>query len=104
MDHTVDVQPISVSVEVAKADVQFIDFQLNATDGYVQVLRYDKNDRFIDTTVVHIPPDIYSQWGTDDSIIIDYALEQLKMKELEHTVTKKPESSTTNKSRRSQKR
>lgn len=91
--HTIDVSPVSVSCQVEKVDIQFVDFQLNATEGTVQVNRYTKNSRFVDSMAVTIPQDIYAKWGTDDTIIVDYVLQQLKMDRLNPPIIKKQDTS-----------
>ncbi len=75
----IDVVPVSVSLNIEKVDVQCINFQLNATEGRVQVVRYTGTNKFVDTQIVVIPTEVYSTWGTDDNAIIDYALQQLGM-------------------------
>jgi hypothetical protein len=75
----IDVAPVSVSLDITKVHVLCSNFELNATEGSVQVVRYTANDRFVDTQIVLIPSEVYVNWGTDDNVIIDYALQQLGM-------------------------
>lgn len=52
-------------------------FEFNATEGTVYVTMYTADMKFVERQSVHIPEDIYSQWESDDSFIINYTLEQL---------------------------
>lgn len=59
--------------------VQMLDFQLNAVDGNVLVYIYDKDDFKIDCRRLYIPPDVWTEWGTDDDFLIDYCIQTLGM-------------------------
>lgn len=76
------VTPTPVTMEVTQITVTMRNFELNATEGSAVVVRYDKDNRFVDTKEVPIPPNIYASWGTDDSVIVNYVLGKLSMTQL----------------------
>ena len=92
------VSPTPVTMEVTQITVTMRNFELNATEGSAVVVRYDKDNRFVDTKEIPIPPNIYTSWGTDDTVIINYVLEKMSMTQVGiiKRSTPKPTSTTTN--------
>lgn len=74
--------PIDKTFTEIKVIAEFANFQLGATEGDMYITFYDINNTFVERKIVHIPPEIYSQWGTDDNFIIDYAFSQLGVERL----------------------
>jgi hypothetical protein len=68
---------ISVTQTATQADIQLIDFQLNAIEGNASVVLMDTTGRAVKSLVIRIPPDIYSQWQADDNFIVNYILQRL---------------------------
>lgn len=63
--------------QATKIQLTVPSFQLNETEMDVYATLYSADDRFVDTKTVHIPPDVYTKWGTDDGFIEDYVIAQL---------------------------
>lgn len=74
--------PVEKTILETKVLLDFPIFQLNATEADIYATFYDSNDIFVERKIVHIPPEIYIQWGTDDNFIIDYAFSQLGVERL----------------------
>lgn len=63
------------SIEYIKV---FIDnFQLNSVDCTCSVYEYDKNDMLLNVHRVYIEPELYVEWGTNDTYIVDIVLDKL---------------------------
>lgn len=73
----IELEPYPIDTSIDYVRIYIENFQLNAIEGWVNVYEYDKNDKFINVSRVYIPPDVYSEWATDDNYIIEYALDQL---------------------------
>jgi len=83
MDSFIDVQPCTLPAPVVtKVQIRMPNFSLLATETDVSVMMYSANDQFVKGVLVHIPADIYSQWGTDDNFIVDYVLSELGLERL----------------------
>lgn len=73
----IQIVPIPTTFVVTHVRISLSPFSLFATETTASVDYMINEDRAIDRKVVHIPPDIYAYWGTDDTFIVDYVLEQL---------------------------
>jgi hypothetical protein len=76
--YDVEIQPYSIQYNIVKIKF-YMNYIFNATDCNVSVQLIDDTDRILDAKYVHIPPEIYSQWTDDDSVILNYIYEQLNM-------------------------
>lgn len=79
MDHQdmIEVPPVEHPQKITKIQLSVPQFVLNATEMDVYVSMFTEQMKFVDSALIHIPPDIYKNWGTDDSHIVDYVLSQL---------------------------
>lgn len=78
-DESIHVDPVSQTKQITKIQLSIPQFVLNATEMDVYVTMFTEEMRFVDSTLVHIPPDVYAEWGKDDSHIVDYVLNQLNV-------------------------
>jgi hypothetical protein len=74
--------PVEKTTLETKVLLDFPIFQLNATEADIYVTFYDSNDIFVERKIVHIPPEIYAQWGTDDDFLVDYVFSELNIQRL----------------------
>lgn len=73
----ISIEPFPAMFMATQVEVTMPLFSLNATDGTVLVDLYTTEQRVIERKTVYVPPDIYSQWGSDDNFIIDYVLNEI---------------------------
>lgn len=78
MSDIVNVDSFPSTKVVTKIQLSVPQFVLNATEMDVYVAMYTEEMQFVESSLIHIPPDIYKDWGADDSHIINYVLSQLK--------------------------
>lgn len=78
-DQSIAVEPVTKTQQIARIQLSVPQFVLNATEMDVYVTMYTSEMRFVDSQMVHIPPDVYSEWGQDDSHIVNYVLSQLNL-------------------------
>lgn len=90
MDHHIDVDPISQTRKITKIQLSVPQFLFNATEMDVYVTMYTEDMQFVNSQLVHIPPDIYKNWGTDDNYIINYVLQQIQIALSPQTSTTTP--------------
>ena len=76
---SVFVEPITKTRQITKIQLSVPQFVLNATEMDVYVTMFTDNMEYVESAMVHIPPDIYKDWGTDDSHIVHYVLSQLRL-------------------------
>lgn len=76
----VNVSPVTVAHTIQSVEIRFDEFALKATKGACTVL-YLSDHRVVKIERVEIPEDVYTSWGTDDQVIIDYVLSQLNLME-----------------------
>lgn len=76
---TVDPATVTKSDVVTKIRLTIPHFFLNATTMDVFVGMFTADDKFVDNRMIHVPEDIYKEWGNDDNYIIDYVVSQLKL-------------------------
>ena len=78
MDTQVDITPVPLpNPVVTSVRMSMINYVLHATEFDVMAYSQDSSGRAVGSQMVHIPPEICSQWGTDDDFIVDYVLQQL---------------------------
>jgi hypothetical protein len=91
----IPVDPVAKTKTATKIQISVPQFVLNATEMDVYVTFYTENMQFVDSALVHIPPDVYKDWEADDNHIVDYVISTLKLhnrsasKSLADTVTDK---------------
>lgn len=73
----IEIQPFTKESIVTKVSIELPSFALNATETTAHVTMFTAETRFVEVRTVNIPPEIYSEWGTDDNFIIDYVLTEL---------------------------
>ena len=76
-DSKVPIVPFPLNNSIAYVRVSVENFQLHATDCWLQVFEYDADDKFLNMSRVYVPPEIYSEWGTQDDYLVEFALDQL---------------------------
>lgn len=76
---TVDPATVTKSDVVTKIRLTIPHFFLNATTMDVFVSMFTADDKFVDNRMIHVPEDIYKEWGKDDNHIVDYVLSQLNI-------------------------
>lgn len=74
---TIPILPKEKSLVATRVSVRMLNFELNATEGSIEITLTTESYTTIEKRSVYIPPEIYSQWGQSDDFIIDYALQQL---------------------------
>lgn len=72
----VNIEPLSQSI--TQVQIRVIDFNLMATSCVCEVA-YMSESVCVRVEKVDIPEEIYTQWGTDDSVIVNYVLQQLNL-------------------------
>lgn len=75
----IDIQPFTKQSIVTKVSVDLPSFTLNATETTAHITMFTEETRFVEAKTVHIPPEIYSEWGQDDNFIVDYVLTELSL-------------------------
>lgn len=75
----IKVQPYIVDPRIVSIKIYVEDFYLNRHECWCLVYQYDKEKILIATTRVHVPPEIYLEWGTNDSYIEDWVIDQMGM-------------------------
>lgn len=76
----VDIEPYPINPEIKYILLHVDNFQLGADDGWVSVIEYDKNDKFLNMTRVYLPHEVYSEWACDDDYIVEYCMDYLGFK------------------------
>lgn len=74
----VNISPVDIISTATKVEIVMIGFSLKATSGMCDVMFYN-DTRSIKTERIIIPEDVYSIWGSDDQVIIDYVLNTLDL-------------------------
>jgi hypothetical protein len=77
METIIPVSPVEMTRTCRKVRMTINNFQLNATDCTVSVIKYDENEQFLENVGVYISPEEYSEWGRDDTYIINLVLEKI---------------------------
>lgn len=75
----ITVDPVPKTQQITKIQLSVPQFVLNATEMDVYVAMFTDEMRYVESAMVHIPPEVYKDWGTDDNHIIDYVLSQLNV-------------------------
>ena len=77
MSEAIPITPYPINRNINYLKIFIDDFQLNAMDGSASVYEYDSNDLLLNVHRVHIPPDTWKAWSSDDNFIVDYILDIL---------------------------
>lgn len=77
MQAYIPIAPFSVTKQATKMQLTIPSFQLNETEMDVYATLYSADDRLVDTRTIHVPPDVYAKWGTDDNYIVNYVVSQI---------------------------
>lgn len=79
----IDIIPVVTTKTCKKVDISFLTSRFQPPYTAMVVFEIEGDGGDSDNSLpsnkikyVDIPQDIYAQWGTDDSFIIDYVLEQ----------------------------
>ena len=72
-----NIVPTETTQVCNRIQITMDDFKLKATTGACRVFFYNSNDTVIKVERVEIPEEVYTNWGTDDQVIIDYVLNAL---------------------------
>jgi ABC-type antimicrobial peptide transport system permease subunit len=71
------IAPFAVTKQATKIQLMIPSFELNETVMDVYVMLSTDDGRVVDSRTVHIPPDVYAKWGTDDDYIVNYVASQV---------------------------
>lgn len=77
----IDIVPVITSTTYTKVDISFLTSRFQPPYTAMVIFQLNEEVQNSDSPshtkikYVDIPQDIYAQWGTDDSFIIDYVLE-----------------------------
>lgn len=71
----IDPYPVNPNIQYIRMGID--DFKLGASDCWVIVKEYDKDDFFLNLTRVYIPPEVYAEWSRDDDYIMDYVMDHI---------------------------
>lgn len=75
----IDIMPYNIDPSIHSIRIFIDNFQLGSPDCWCCVYQYDINDKLIMMTRVYVPPDVYSEWGTNDDFIEDWVMDYLGM-------------------------
>lgn len=75
----VQISPTTIAQTASNLEITMPEFKLGDTEGTARVIFLTSEGAAADIKYIHIPPDVYSQWGTDDSFIVNYVLEMLNL-------------------------
>lgn len=78
----IEISPIPQTREIAKVQISASQFVLNAKNMDVTAIMYTSDNQFVKAQTVHIPDDVYAEWGQNDDHIVDYVLTQLGIHKL----------------------
>lgn len=73
----VKIKPKDFSKEATQVEIEVRGFKLNSKTGTAIVIFKDSEDKELKRERVEIPEDVFSTWGTDDSVIQNYVFAQL---------------------------
>ena len=84
MNTTTQIKPIQAGFPLQEATSIFVSVNvvLGATTSTSYWVLQNANNGQIATGNLEIPESIHSQWGTDDSFVLDYILETLNLEKL----------------------
>ena len=77
MSDAIPIQPYIINRSIDYVKVYIDNFELLATTGSATIYEYDASDTLLNVSRVPIPPEIWTEWATDDYFIIDYVLDTL---------------------------
>lgn len=78
----INIEPYTVAHTGTKVEVTMPQFELGATDGYAYAHIFEESGRIVKSERVHIPPEVWQEWGQDDRFIVDYVLAELNIIEV----------------------
>lgn len=65
-----------------RIQISMDDFKLKATNGSCRVFFYNESGgSVVKVERIEIPEEVYTNWGTDDQVIVDYVLSTLQLQE-----------------------
>jgi hypothetical protein len=73
----IDIVPYPLDRQIDHLKVFVDNFRLGATDCFCTVYEYDVNGILLNVHSVYIEPELYSEWGTNDTYLIDIVLDKL---------------------------
>lgn len=73
----ITVPTFNVSIPVNQIHISMPEFSLGATEGYAHVTMGSEAYPTVKAQRMLIPESVYSKWGTDDQVIVDYVLSEL---------------------------
>lgn len=78
----IEITPISQTREISKVQLSVPQFVLNAKNMDINAIMYTSDNQYVKSQLIHIPDDVYAEWGKDDDHIIDYVLTQLHIQKI----------------------
>lgn len=75
----IEIEPYPIDSTIHHIKIYVENFHLNRRDCWCLVHQYDKDDVMITATRVYVPPEIYMDWGTNDSYLEDWVMDYLGM-------------------------
>lgn len=78
------IEPVSYGVlgDADNITIEVMNYELGATSASVAV-RFNMGTTTLERRIVEIPAELYAQWGTDDSIIVDHVITTLQLTTIE---------------------
>jgi hypothetical protein len=73
----INIEPVPVDNQITSIKLFIDNFTLNASDCWISVYKYDKNEKLVDVVRVYIEPELYVDWGVSDKYIEDIVLSKL---------------------------
>lgn len=75
--NAIEIQPKNFGKTATKVVVEINGFGMGSTTGTAIAIYKDAQDNELERTRVAIPENIFTAWGTDDSVITNYVLQQV---------------------------
>lgn len=75
----INISPKKFQKDAVAVTIEVRGFQLNSKSGTAVAIFSDEDGHELKRERVDIPEEIFTQWGTDDSIIENYVLQQLQL-------------------------
>lgn len=78
----INIIPTETKYVCDRIQISIDDFKLKATNGSCRVFFYNESGgSVVKVERVEIPEEVYTNWGTDDQVIVDYVLNTLQLQE-----------------------
>lgn len=76
----------AIEVELTSDGVSYVRlspaFRFNSNSMWVACWLYNDQSVLVCVEHVHVPPDVYAEWGHDDDVVVDHVLDKLELRRL----------------------